>query len=49
MLARNEQSPLKEIITAANRLDLNGVDIKGLIFNAFEKKSSYYNYGYEFK
>ena len=47
MLARYEQSPLKEVITAANRFDLNGVDIKCLIFNAVEKKPSDYNYGYE--
>ncbi|NMP16494.1 polysaccharide biosynthesis tyrosine autokinase [Thalassotalea sp. Y01] len=52
MLARYDQSPLKEIITAANRFDLNGVEIKGIIFNAVEKRQSdygYYNYGYEYK
>jgi len=52
MLARYDMSPLKEIITAANRFDLNGVEIKGLIFNAVEKRNSdygYYNYGYEYK
>lgn len=49
MLARYEQSPLTEIIMAANRFGLNGVDIKGLIFNAVEKKASVYNYGYEYK
>lgn len=52
MLARYEQSPLKEVITAANRFDLNGFEIKGLNFNAVEKRSSdygYYNYGYEYK
>ncbi|QBY03138.1 polysaccharide biosynthesis tyrosine autokinase [Thalassotalea sp. HSM 43] len=52
MLARYDQSPLKEIITATNRFDLNGVEIKGVIFNAVEKRNSnygYYNYGYEYK
>lgn len=52
MLARYDMSPLKEIITAVNRFDLNGVEIKGLIFNAVEKRASeygYYNYGYEYK
>jgi len=52
MLARYNMSPLKEIITAVNRFDLNGVEIKGLIFNAVEKRNSdygYYNYGYEYK
>ncbi|WNC69642.1 polysaccharide biosynthesis tyrosine autokinase [Thalassotalea nanhaiensis] len=52
MLARYDMSPLKEIITAANRFDLNGVEIKGLIFNAVEKRNSdygYYNYGYDYK
>ncbi|WNC70367.1 polysaccharide biosynthesis tyrosine autokinase [Thalassotalea nanhaiensis] len=50
MLARYDMSPLKEIITAANRFDLNGVEIKGLIFNAVEKRNSdygYYNYDYK--
>lgn len=48
MLARFEQSSLKEIATAANRFELNGIEIKGLIFNAVEKRaSSYYgDYGY---
>ena len=39
MLARFNQSSLKEI-AAANRFELNGVDIKGIIFNAVEKKAS---------
>ena len=37
MLARFEQSSLKEIAAAANRFELNGIDIKGVIFNAVEK------------
>jgi tyrosine-protein kinase Etk/Wzc len=42
----------EEIITVANRFDLKGIEIKGLIFNAVEKKASDhrdYNYVYEFK
>jgi tyrosine-protein kinase Etk/Wzc len=52
MLTRYDQSPLKEIITATNRFDLNGVEIKGLNFNAVEKRANdygYYNYMYEYK
>lgn len=50
MLARYDVNPLKEIITAANRFDLNGVEIKGLIFNAVEKRASEYDYyNYEYK
>ncbi|KGJ94221.1 polysaccharide biosynthesis tyrosine autokinase [Thalassotalea sp. ND16A] len=54
MLARFNQSSLKEIAAAAHRFELNGVDIKGIIFNAVEKKaSSYYGdygyYNYEYK
>ena len=54
MLARFEQSSLKEIAAAANRFELNGIDIKGVIFNAVEKNaSSYYGdygyYNYEYK
>ena len=52
MLARYEQSALKEIITAVNRFDINGVEVKGVIFNAVEKRASnyqYYQYGYEYK
>ena len=56
MLARFNQSSLKEIAAAANRFELNGVEIKGIIFNAVEKKASgsygdygYYNYEYKSK
>ncbi len=53
MLARFAESSLKEIANAAERFDLNGVDIKGVIFNAVEKKAAgyadygYYNYEYK--
>lgn len=52
MLARYDQSALKEIITAVNRFDINGIEVKGIIFNAVEKRASnygYYQYGYEYK
>jgi tyrosine-protein kinase Etk/Wzc len=56
MLDRFNQSSLKEIAAAANRFELNGIDIKGIIFNAVEKKASsyygdygYYNYEYKSK
>jgi tyrosine-protein kinase Etk/Wzc len=37
MLARFEQSSLREIAAAANRTELNSIDIKGVIFNAVRK------------
>ncbi|WP_371185700.1 polysaccharide biosynthesis tyrosine autokinase [Thalassotalea maritima] len=52
MLARYDLNPLKEIVVAVNRFENNGVEIKGLIFNAVEKRESdygYYNYGYDYK
>ena len=48
MVTRFESCTLKEVLAANHRFDLNGVDIKGIIFNAVEKKASsyYYDYGY---
>ena len=48
MVTRFESCTLKEIITANHLFDLAGVDIKGIVFNAVEKKASsyYYDYGY---
>ena len=48
MVARFESCTLKEVMAANHRFDLAGVDIKGVVFNAVEKKSSsyYYDYGY---
>jgi tyrosine-protein kinase Etk/Wzc len=48
MVTRFESCTLKEIIAAKHRFDLAGVDIKGIVFNAVEKKASsyYYDYGY---
>ena len=48
MVARFESCTLKEVLAANHRFDLGGVDIKGIVFNAVEKKASsyYYDYGY---
>jgi tyrosine-protein kinase Etk/Wzc len=48
MVARFEACTLKQVLAANHRFELNGVDIKGIIFNAVEKKASsyYYDYGY---
>ena len=47
-MARFEVCSLKQVATAVQRFELNGVDVKGLIFNAVERKSGsyYYDYGY---
>lgn len=48
MVARYESCTLKQVLAAKARFDQNGVDIKGVVFNAVEKKASsyYYDYGY---
>ena len=48
MVARFESCSLRQVMAASHRFELNGVDIKGIIFNAVEKKASsyYYDYGY---
>ncbi|TLU65092.1 polysaccharide biosynthesis tyrosine autokinase [Thalassotalea litorea] len=52
MLARFELNPLSEIAVAHERFELNGVDIKGIIFNGVEQKAStshiYGNYTYSY-
>ena len=46
MIARFSESAHKEVIVAANRLRQNGVNLRGSILNAVEKRaSSYYGYG----
>lgn len=54
MVGRFEQNTLKEIEVSFNRFDQVGVEIKGFILNAVEKKASsyyggygYYNYSYK--
>ena len=47
MVARFSQSTVKEIDVARNRFEQSGLEVKGVIFNAIEKKaSSHYGYGY---
>ncbi|MCL9775458.1 polysaccharide biosynthesis tyrosine autokinase [Vibrio methylphosphonaticus] len=52
MVARYGQNTLKEIEVAQGRFEQSGIEVKGVIFNAIEKKASsgygygYYNYAY---
>ncbi|KZX55622.1 tyrosine protein kinase [Vibrio sp. HI00D65] len=52
MVARYGQNTIKEIDVARNRFEQSGIEVKGVIFNAVEKKASssygygYYNYAY---
>jgi tyrosine-protein kinase Etk/Wzc len=52
MVARFGQNTLKELEVAQGRFEQSGIDVKGVIFNAIEKKASssygygYYNYAY---
>ncbi len=47
MVARFGQNTAKEIDVARNRFQQSGIEVKGVIFNAIEKKaSSAYGYGY---
>ncbi|MEZ9836950.1 polysaccharide biosynthesis tyrosine autokinase [Vibrio sp. 10N.261.52.C11] len=52
MVARYGQNTIKEIDVARNRFEQSGIEVKGVIFNAIEKKASssygygYYNYAY---
>ncbi|MDH6018053.1 polysaccharide biosynthesis tyrosine autokinase [Vibrio splendidus] len=47
MVARYGQNTIKEIDVARNRFEQSGIEVKGVIFNAIEKKaSSSYSYGY---
>ncbi|MGL6315405.1 polysaccharide biosynthesis tyrosine autokinase [Vibrio sp. WXL103] len=52
MVARYGQNTLKELEIAQSRFEQSGVSVKGVIFNALEKKASstygygYYNYAY---
>lgn len=52
MVARFGQNTVKEIDVARNRFEQSGIEVKGVIFNAVEKKASssygygYYNYSY---
>ncbi|MGR5349241.1 polysaccharide biosynthesis tyrosine autokinase [Vibrio mediterranei] len=51
MVARFEQNTVKELEVAASRFNKSGVEVKGVILNAVEKKASsnygYYEYAYK--
>ncbi|MBJ6911624.1 tyrosine-protein kinase, partial [Vibrio cholerae] len=55
MVARFGQNTAKEIDVARHRFEQSGIEVKGVIFNAVEKKASstygygYYNYSYSDK
>lgn len=51
LVARYEKSTLREVQDSLSRFQINGIEIKGLIFNAIDTKGSsyyggYYNYSY---
>jgi tyrosine-protein kinase Etk/Wzc len=46
MVSRFESCTLREVMAANQRFELAGVDVKGIVFNAVEKKASYYYYDY---
>jgi len=53
MVGRFGQNTVKEIEVARHRFEMAGIEVKGFILNAVEKKASasygygYYNYSYE--
>ena len=49
LVARFGETPVKEVTTTVQRLEQNGVDVKGIILNSVERKASaYYGYGYSY-
>ena len=46
MVSRFESCTLREVMAANQRFELAGVEVKGIVFNAVEKKASYYYYDY---
>ncbi|WP_298718190.1 polysaccharide biosynthesis tyrosine autokinase [uncultured Oceanisphaera sp.] len=55
MISRFAKNPLKEVEIAMRRYQQNGINVKGIVFNAVERKASTYGYGnygyynYEYK
>jgi tyrosine-protein kinase Etk/Wzc len=51
LVTRFGKNPIREIEYTRNRFEQNGIEVKGVIFNGVEKKSSntygYYNYEYK--
>lgn len=46
LVTRYQLNPLKEIEISIRRLEQNGVEVKGVIFNAIQRKNSGYGYNY---
>ena len=55
LISRFAKNPLKEVEVAMRRYQQNGINVKGIVFNAVERKASAYGYGnygyynYEYK
>lgn len=55
MVSRFAKNPLKEVEVAMRRYQQNGINVKGIVFNAVERKAANYGYGnygyynYEYK
>lgn len=55
MVSRFAKNPLKEVEVAMRRYQQNGITVRGIVFNAVERKASTYGYGnygyynYEYK
>jgi len=45
LVARFATNPAKELELTKRRFEQNGIEVKGVIFNAVEKKASNYGYG----
>ena len=48
LVARFEKSTVREVEASKERFELNGIDVKGLVFNAIEAKASSYYGGYNY-
>ncbi|RUO37103.1 tyrosine-protein kinase [Aliidiomarina taiwanensis] len=48
LVARFDQTPVKEMVHTIKRFELNGVEIKGVILNGVERRATGYNYQYQY-
>lgn len=48
LVARFEKSTVRELEASKERFELNGIDVKGLVFNAIEARASSYYGGYNY-
>lgn len=48
LVARFDQTPVKEMVHTIKRFELNGIDIKGVILNGVERRATGYNYQYQY-